>query len=174
LATIYARLGNAVKARELMTQHDARVDPSTRRLETVALARLRGTIAITEGKSDSAVALNRAGDAEADGLPTADCTVCTPLFIGMSFDRGGNADSARKYLTQYAEMTGSSRIFVDRYYLAPALFRLGELYENAADAKHATEYYGRFIDLWRNADPELQPRVTDAQARIARLNRSKQ
>ena len=57
-------------------------------------------------------------------------------------------------------------------WLAPALFRLGELYENAGDAKRATEYYGRFVDLWKDADPELQPRVTDARARIDRMNRA--
>jgi len=69
-------------------------------------------------------------------------------------------------------MTGTDRPFVDRFWLAPTLFRLGELYENAKDVRHATEYYGRFVDLWKNADPELQPRVTDARSRIDRLNRA--
>ena len=54
-----------------------------------------------------------------------------------------------------------------------ALFRLGELYENANDAKRATEYYGRFVDLWAKADPEFQPRVADARRRIDQLNRTK-
>ena len=66
------------------------------------------------------------------------------------------------------------RAGLDRFYLAKALFRLGELYENANDAKAATEYYGRFVDLWAKADPELQPRVTEARARIERINRPKQ
>jgi hypothetical protein len=71
-------------------------------------------------------------------------------------------------------MTGSGRLLVDRYWLGPTLFRLGELYENAGDVRHATEYYGRFVDLWKNADPELQPRVTEARGRIARMNRANQ
>ena len=54
----------------------------------------------------------------------------------------------------------TGRPFLDRFWLAPALLRLAELYENAGDVRHATEYYGRFVDLWKNADPELQPRVT--------------
>jgi tetratricopeptide (TPR) repeat protein len=173
LAQAYARLGDAKKARELMNQHEARLDATHRRQEAVALARLRGSIAQAEGKADSAVAWFRAGDADADGLPTADCPVCTVLGIGMSFDRGGQADSARKYLTQYVDMTGGSRQFVDRFFLASALFRLGELYENAGDARRATDYYGRFVDLWANADPELQPRVANARARIDHLNRTK-
>jgi hypothetical protein len=100
--------------------------------------------------------------------------VCTPFFVGQTFDRAGQADSARTYLTRYVEMTGSGRLLVDRYWLGPTLFRLGELYENAGDVRHATEYYGRFVDLWKNADPELQPRVTEARGRIARMNRANQ
>jgi hypothetical protein len=50
-------------------------------------------------------------------------------------------------------------MFVDAFWLAKTLFRLGELYEHANDARAATEYYGRFVDLWKQADPELQPRV---------------
>ena len=173
LALAYARFGNPAKARALMNQHDARLDALGRLHEAVALARLRGAIALAENKADSAIAEFRRGDVEADGLPTRNCAVCTPLYLGLAFDAGGHADSARKYFTQYADMSGTGRYAIDPFYLGPALFRLGELYENAGDAKRATEYYGRFIDLWKNADPELQPRVADARTRIDNLNRAK-
>jgi tetratricopeptide (TPR) repeat protein len=169
----YAALGAPARARDVMSQHQARLDSLTRRQEWVFEARVRAEIARAEGKIDSAVAWYRRGDNEADGLPTSNCTVCTPLWIGLAFDGGGKADSARVYLTQYAEMTGTGRNGVDPVYLGPALFRLGELYENAKDATRATEYYGRFVDLWAKADPELQPRVADARKRIEQLNRSK-
>ncbi|HEY9425853.1 MAG TPA: protein kinase [Gemmatimonadaceae bacterium] len=172
-ALAYSRLGAPAKARELMSQHEARLDGPRRRQEAVFFARLHGTIALAEGEADSAVAWFRRGDVEADGLPTRNCTVCTPLFLGLAFDRGSQPDSARAYLTQYAEMTGTGRPLVDRFYLAPALFRLGELYEHAGDAKRATEYYGRFVELWKSADPELQPRVTEARSRIAHLKRGR-
>jgi hypothetical protein len=172
LALGYARLGTPAKARELMLQREARLDALGRQQETIFSTRLRGTIALADGKTDSAVAYFRRGDAGADGLPTRDCSVCTPLFLGLSFDRGGQADSARKYLAQYAEMTGTGRTVADRW-LAPVLLRLGELSENAGDTKRATEYYGRFVDLWANADPDLQPRVAEARSRIDRLNRTK-
>ena len=171
LAYAYSRLGATAKAREVMSQHEARLDTLGRRQDAVFLARTRGTIALAEGKADSAVAYFRRGDMEADGLPSASCTVCTPLFVGLAFDRGGQADSARTYLRQYVEMSGTSHSGVDRFYLAPALYRLGELYESA-DKKLATEYYGRFVDLWANADPDLQPRVAEARKRIDRLNRA--
>ncbi len=173
LVLAYAQLGAPAKAREILNEHVARLDTLGRRREFSDLARMRGMIALAEGNADSAVAWFRRGDNDADGLPTFGCTVCTPLFVGLAFDHGSQPDSARKYLTEYAETTGLGRASIDRYYLAPALLRLGELYEHAGDTKRATEYYGRFVDLWKNADPELQPRVSEARARIEQLNRER-
>jgi len=138
----------------------------------VFVERIRGDIALAESKTDSAIAYYRRGDNEPDGLPTSSCIICTPLSIGLAFDRGGHPDSARVYLTKYVEMYANGRFFPDRFYLAPSLYRLGELYESAGDTKHATEYYGRFVDFWKNADPELQPRVEEARKRMERMNRA--
>ena len=96
------------------------------------------------------------------------------LLLGRSFDQAGQADWARKYLTDFAEAFDRERIFNDRFFLAKTLFRLGELHENANDAKAATEYYGWFVDLWAKADPDLQPRVTEARNRIERINKPRQ
>src|SRR5439155_1680788 len=35
----------------------------------------------------------------------------------------------------------------------------------------ARDYYGRFVELWKDADGELQPAVRDVRARIVRLSR---
>ncbi|HEY2895634.1 MAG TPA: protein kinase [Gemmatimonadaceae bacterium] len=172
LALGYARLGAAAKARDVLNQHQARLNELSRRQEAVFAERIRGDIALAEGKTDSAIAYYRSGDNEPDGLPTSNCITCTPLMIGLAFDRGGRSDSARAYLTKYVEMNGNGRFYLDRFYLAPSLYRLGELYESAGDTKHATEYYGRFVDLWKNADPELQPRVEEARKRMERMNRA--
>ncbi len=37
------------------------------------------------------------------------------------------------------------------------------------DSQKAVEYYDRFVELWKDADEELQPVVRDVRARIARL-----
>ena len=42
----------------------------------------------------------------------------------------------------------------------------GQLYDEAGDRQKAVEYYAKFVELWRDADPELQPRVEAAQRRI--------
>ncbi len=133
LSVGYAQLGDTAKARSVASQFEARLDTAGRRRQWVFLARVHGLIDVAEGKTDSAVAQFRRGDIEADGLPTYNCTACTPVFIAQAYDGGSQPDSARKYLTQYVEMAGTGHEFIDRYYLAPALFRLGELYESAGD-----------------------------------------
>ncbi|HEX5438345.1 MAG TPA: hypothetical protein VFW98_14410, partial [Gemmatimonadaceae bacterium] len=170
----YARAGAPAKARDVMTHYMAGMDTLALRRNAVGIVRLRGLIALAEGKTDSAVADFHRGDYEVDGLPTRNCVPCTPLYLGLSFDRAGRADSARAYLTQYVEMFDGGRWMLDRVYLAPTLFRLGEMYEGVADTARATEYYGRFVALWAHADRELQPRVAEARARIAQLDRAKQ
>lgn len=47
--------------------------------------------------------------------------------------------------------------------------RLGQLYESLGKSDKAVENCRAFIGLWKNADPELQPRVADARRRLARL-----
>ncbi|HKV52764.1 MAG TPA: protein kinase [Gemmatimonadaceae bacterium] len=173
LAQAYAMNGAPAKARDIMKRYAARLDTLTLRQRSVDLVRVQGWIALADGKTDSAIADFRRGDNEADGLPTRRCKPCTPLLIGVAFDRAGRADSARVYLTRYVEMNSVGRWNVDRFSLGPTLFRLGELYEQTNDAPHAAEYYGQFVDLWANADPELQPRVAEARTRIAQLDRAK-
>jgi tetratricopeptide (TPR) repeat protein len=169
LAQGYARAGETARARELISQYEKALDSLGRRRDYSWIARTHGLISLAEGQADSAKLWFRRGDNDADGLPTRSCTVCTQFFLGSAFDRAGQADSARVYLTKYVNDPGTDRIIVDRIFLGPVLYRLGELYEGAGDTKQATEYYGRFVDLWRNADSDLQPRVTEARARMARL-----
>jgi hypothetical protein len=47
--------------------------------------------------------------------------------------------------------------------------RLGQLYESMGNTQKAADEYRAFIELWKNADPELQPRVADARQRLAKL-----
>jgi hypothetical protein len=47
--------------------------------------------------------------------------------------------------------------------------RLGELYEAKGDTQRAATNLLAFIDLWKNADSEVQPKVQEARQRLARL-----
>lgn len=57
----------------------------------------------------------------------------------------------------------------DPYRLPLVYERLGQLLEAKGDLAAASDAYEKFIALWKDADPELQPRVADARARLRRL-----
>ena len=55
-------------------------------------------------------------------------------------------------------------------YLPISHLRQAEIYERLGENDKAVEHYARFIDLWRDADEELQPLVRDAKERVAQLS----
>jgi serine/threonine protein kinase len=85
-------------------------------------------------------------------------------------DALGNADSTIAIFERYIAATEPDRSFQDRHYLAGALKRLGELYEARGDRERAASRYARFVELWKDADPELQPTVTEVRRRLRTLN----
>jgi tetratricopeptide (TPR) repeat protein len=54
----------------------------------------------------------------------------------------------------------------DLPYVAPSHLRRAEIHDAAGDHAQAAFHYRRFIDLWADADPELQPEVTRARGRL--------
>ena len=51
----------------------------------------------------------------------------------------------------------------------PILLHQAEIREAAGDREGAVRLYREFVDLWRDADPELQPMVEEARAALRRL-----
>jgi tetratricopeptide (TPR) repeat protein len=89
--------------------------------------------------------------------------------IGTALDRAGATDSALAVYQEYLGSTFNFRIWNDAYNLAPVLRRTGELYEARGDRARAAVAYQRYVDLWRHADPELQPDVVEVKRRLAGL-----
>jgi len=54
-------------------------------------------------------------------------------------------------------------------YTAPAHFRLAQMYEGRSARRDAIKHYSRFLELWRDSDPALQPLVQQARDALARL-----
>jgi hypothetical protein len=68
-------------------------------------------------------------------------------------------------------LTGSSPAGGGKPYWLPVVYeRLGDLYEQRGDTAKAIYYYGKLVDLWKDADPELQPRVETARRAIEALS----
>jgi len=72
--------------------------------------------------------------------------------------------------TRYVEQKNESqRLLIDTRNLPAVHQRLGELWEQKGDKQRAMGHYLKFVELWKNADPALQPKVSEARRRIARL-----
>jgi hypothetical protein len=121
-------------------------------------------------RGDPAAALEQARDAVASNFGNPG--VVDHLIHAMAFDRLSRPDSA---LARYLD---ASHIERDCCFptaaaialpLAPIYRRIGELAEDGGDLATALEYYGAFVELWGDADAELQPQVETVAARIAAL-----
>lgn len=84
-------------------------------------------------------------------------------------DEMGAADSAAAQYEAYLDTPAALRIQNDYLIHPVTLERLGELHEELGNRERAREFYLRFAELWRDADPPLQPRVQRARERAAAL-----
>jgi Flp pilus assembly protein TadD len=98
------------------------------------------------------------------------CKTCVEAHMGMAFDRAGMTDSALAHFQSWADVGENLWEAGVYWHTAPiAYIRLGELYEAKGDKTRALDFYGRFTELWREADPEFQPKVKEVRRRIAEL-----
>jgi tetratricopeptide (TPR) repeat protein len=169
LIQLYAAAGRADRARALLAEFDATItDTVQRRLDGWMLEEARARIAMAENRYREAIDLFRASEQRPDGPRTA-CVVCRDPEIGFAFDRLDMADSTIAVYEHFVNAPNPGRWNQDGWELPRILRRLGELYEAKGDREKATSYYQRFVTEWKDADPELQPRVTEIRERLKRL-----
>ncbi len=97
------------------------------------------------------------------------CNPCGTFWVAYLWDRAGQADSAAHY---YRRGIDRPLLFMGpepSSFYAMALRRLGEIAESNGNAPEALDYYGRFVDLWSEADADLRPQVTAVRERMAVL-----
>jgi len=80
-------------------------------------------------------------------------------------------DTAIMLLERYIAQP-SGEPWPDDAYLARFHRRLGELYDSRRNSRKAIPHYLAFLELWKNADRELQPQVTAVRQRVAALQSS--
>jgi tetratricopeptide (TPR) repeat protein len=173
LAIVYAAAGQSQQARALLEQYERQVSFMLRRIEDPFRRWVWGQVALAEGRYADAVAEFQAY------LPTPRaCLPCGQTALAQAYDGLGNLDSAiavyERYLTtpsiyRLNEDNDQGPFNDDATQLAPALKRLGELYEQRGDRAKAREYYSRFAQVWKNADAELQPAVLEVNQRLHQL-----
>ena len=168
LAEILARAGAPARARSLLAEADSVISPELMSIVARDIARAEGEVALAEGRVDDAIAAFRRSD-------TGMCEICPLLGLAGAYSAAGQADSAIAVYTRYVETP-----FPDRYAsyaypfgpaIGPSLERLGQLHDEQGNLQEASRYHAQFVELWAGADPELQPRVRRAQARLEAILR---
>lgn len=168
LASLYAAAGQPSRARALLNAGLA-ADPTLKAPDARArIADVEGDILLAEGHPADAIRKYRLASASPDG--NRRCRACADYSIGVAFDRSGQADSAIAYFEQFLAVPRLERWSSDGgFMMALVEQRLGELYDARHDRSQAMAHYSAFVDLWKDADPALQPSVKSVKTRLAEL-----
>jgi tetratricopeptide (TPR) repeat protein len=162
LSELGAAIGDSALARRALAgferdQASLSQNPEGRRALFVA------SVAVGEQRWTDAIQALRAADASG-----------TPFYrhvyvqLGRAYDRSGVPDSAIRYYEMFLR-TPDPQPIEDGKWRAQTHRWLGELYESRGAAGQAIEQYDRLLELWADADPELQPQVTEIRGRAAKL-----
>jgi tetratricopeptide (TPR) repeat protein len=169
IATYYAWAGYPEKARAVLAQFDAEVTDSTLKAANVPTRHgMLAEILLAEKKPLEAVKEIWRSDSLPDG-PSSSCSFCIHADLGRAFDQANMPDSAIAHWEIFVNAKYLGRESLDGSYLAGIRKRLGELYEAKGDTQRAASNYTAFVTLWKNADPELQPKVQEVQRKLAHL-----
>jgi tetratricopeptide (TPR) repeat protein len=163
LTRFYAQAGKPAEAKRFLREYESTTTEGRRRGDFSRPAAY-GALAEAEGRNSDALAAYREWY-DTDGS----CGICGLYETATIYDRAGAVDSAVAYYERVLATPGMERLASDAYARPATYKRLGELYEARNDRRRAAENYTRFVDLWKDADPELQPGVLEVRKRVARL-----
>jgi tetratricopeptide (TPR) repeat protein len=91
-------------------------------------------------------------------------TLAYPRFFrAIALQETGRGEEAIRW---YSTLESSPYELILR---APAHLHRAEIYEVSGDRARAIEHYRAFVELWKDADPELQPTVDEARMALRRL-----
>lgn len=164
LVSAYAQAGAVDRARDILAQSRTARRSYVREGDENREQYMIGQIALASEQYDEAVRAFRAAG-------TYGCPICHLPLLGRAYDLGGKPDSAIATYSRFLTTPMLQRTDLDATFLPGIHKRLGELYEERGDRQLALAHYRTFIELWTDADAELQPRVTDARQRVAALTR---
>jgi len=128
-----------------------------------ALQAARGHVARADRQFDNAIASFR----QAIGGACPDCGLPD---LGFTYDLAGQSDSAIAVYSRYTQARAVN--IVQRATWLPMIHRrLGELYDAKGNFEQALTHYTQFVELWKNADSDMQPQVQKVRDRIRELQR---
>jgi len=156
--------GKPEQARAYLAEREATLDEETLKAPNSFIDAVGGVIALAEGRPDDAVEGFTVWDRDRE------CTMCALHALGSAYDAAGQQDSALAIYERFVTSPWMWRVGPDSYVLAVVYERLASLYEERGDVEKAIYYNGKLVDLWEDADAELQPRVEAARRAIVTLS----
>jgi tRNA A-37 threonylcarbamoyl transferase component Bud32/tetratricopeptide (TPR) repeat protein len=172
LAAAYANAGRADRARRLIREGDENYSPGLKKWFLEAGAIANGlTLLADKRPRDAIVELQRGrcgGTSPRNGVSNLS-ERCPQPFLADAYVQAGDTAAAQAALERYLNTNGFFHGITDPIALGPSLQLLGELYEAKGNREGAAKQYARLIDIWKDADPELQPRVAELRRRLAKL-----
>ena len=119
-----------------------------------------GAIAIAEGRAwEGEIEIHTA----AENHP---CPICALPDLARAYEVAGKPDSAIATYERYLRTPWQRRFETDATELGFAMERLGALYQQQRDNVKAAALYTSLLQLWRRADPELEPLLADVRRRL--------
>lgn len=151
--------GDAGRAREMLERYQREVPREE--IEEVDMSRALAHVLISEGRPDAALEELRGA--------TNNCVYCDLVAFARAYDAAGPPDSAAVAWARLTEVPWFGKLTWDQFWLGPALERAAELYDELGDLENAAKYYARLVEVWAEADADLQPRVRVAQTRLEQI-----
>ena len=159
VARLYSDAGQPVRANDLVSQASRTRLGRQRGIDGNRRWTL-GAIAMANGQAWQ-------GEIEIHGASEAQvCQICALPDLARAYEVAGKPDSAIATYERYLDTPWQSRFETDDIELGFAMKRLGELYQQQNDRAKAAERYTALLRLWRGADAELEPLLTDVRRRL--------
>ena len=166
VAEAYALIGDPDAARALVEEFEESTPPDFQRGFRFQRHRVNGEIARLEGRFDDAIAeFRQSGHRPQELEPMAQ--------LARAFDAAGQVDSARVHYRRFLDSSHFLSAIAHAKFLAHSLERAGDLEYEAGNLDAATAYYAEFVELWKEADAELQPRVEAVRHRLEQILRER-
>ncbi len=125
---------------------------------------LKGEVEVAQKRYDEAV----------DSFQTAASLgeIWVEESLGYAFWKSGNLDkAANKYQEHLQNYRISGNETLERWILAH--YELARIFEQKGQPEEAVKYYERFLEIWKDGDPDL-PVLIDAKKRLVKLKGASQ
>ena len=162
IARLYADAGQPERARELVAQAGRTRLASQRGIDPDRRWTL-GAIAMADGQPwQGEIEILQAAEAHP-------CPICALPDLARAYEVAGKPDLAIATYERYLETPWQARVETDDVDLGFAMKRLGELYQQQNERAKAAAQYSALLKLWRGADSELEPLLTDVKRRLEQV-----